>query len=139
MLHEVTNIHFAVLYEQCYRYQCVKQCPGYIKDALKAANLYDRLVGPGAWELYLSQRSQHSIRKDIALLRKVGFEEIPGLLEELLSGMEEAAFQTKEKKCTFVKRMLCKNRKRMEESMQAESRTVDTFLQGNISILNEGR
>lgn len=132
LLHEVTNKPFAVLYEKCYRYKNVKQCPVYIKDALKAANLYDHLVGPLAWDLYLSKRSTQSIYKDISLLRKVGFDRIPCLLEELVSSVEEATFQTKEKKCSFVKRMLRKNQKRIEGSMQAESGTVDTFLRSKI-------
>lgn len=126
-LDEVTDVAIACLYEDCARYKLADKCPAYIK----AAFLYDHLVGPNAWELFLSRRSPEQARRDGSALRAVGFERIPDLLDELSAVIESRERSPKERNqiCTHLQN---KYRKQIEEAISVEADTVDRFLHDRI-------
>ena len=133
-LPEIINVHFASLYEACSRYKYVRKCPNYIRSALNAAFIYDRLTGPIAWETYLSNRSVKSIHRDISILRSVGFLLVPNLIETLLSDIEQKAFQPKEKRMRFCQQTANKTQEAIKNCMETERDIINRFLCSKVAL-----
>ena len=133
-LSEVKDISSALLYDLCARLGYVSSNLKYIKQALKAAALYDNLVSVEGWQLYFYKQSPTKIQNDILVLKEVGYEEIPRLMNEIVTILEFHEFNSKKEKMHFYNRAINKFSNQIETCLVNENlKIVDRFLCNHIA------
>lgn len=126
LLEDVTNIQMANIYNTLYNAKLVSQYPLYIKQTRSVAYIYDiHLVSSSAWQEYIFRCSPEKIRKDIIVLRTVGFERIAMLLEDIVNRLGQMTIASKDKRKNICAHIIAKYAKRIEQTKKLETpRTV---------------
>ena len=138
-LAEVTDISSALLYDLCARLGYVSSNPKYIKQALKAAALYDNLVSVDGWQLYFCKRSLTKIQKDIISLEEVGYEKIPLLMKEVVTILKSKEFNSKKEKIRFYNMTINKFSNQIKNCLIKENvEIINHFLYKHVEKENRG-
>lgn len=136
-LAEVKDISSALLYDLCARLGYVSSSPKYIKQAIKAATLYENLVSVDGWQLYFCKRPLTKLQKDILFLKEVGYEKIPLLMKEIVTILEFNEFKSKKEKMRFYNMMINKFSNQIEICVVNENlKIIDRFLCNHIAKKN---
>ena len=137
-LAEVKDIYSALLYDLCACLGYVSSSPKYIKQAIKAATLYENLVSVDGWQLYFCRRSLTKLQKDILFLKEVGYERIPLLMKEIVTILEFNEFNSKKEKMRFYNMTIKKFSNQIEICLVNENlKIIDRFLCNYIAKENK--
>jgi hypothetical protein len=131
--YEVNDVYSAGIYDSCYRYGYVKEYPICIKKALLASNIYDKLVTVEGWKIYFSRYSAKHIHNDIDILKLVGFEKIPDLINVIIDDIEFKVFSSKKEKSSYSNKIIERFKHQIETYVHNEDiYVIDEFLCKNI-------
>jgi len=127
-LYEVADLQTAGLYDLCAELRLVEPTPRYIKDAMRASGIIDGLYGTVPWQYYLEHTSLAKIERDIAAMKKVGFEKIPSLLGDILAKIKEAGGDSRKQKARFCEKICLKNKSYIEKIMAEEENIIEKYI-----------
>ena len=125
---EVRDIRSAGLYYMCAEFCFVPPCPKFIKNALRASIVVDRLYGTVPWKYYLCYTSAKQIAKDIAALETVGFVKIPQMLAEFLEKFTSEGISSRNDKIKFFEKLCTRNKAETSKIMKEEENIIDEYI-----------
>ncbi len=135
-LEEVTTLEIASVYQTLYEAGVVCKYPAYLKQAFDAMYMYDlHLVSYSAWVEYIYKYSLKKIGKDIALLKMVGFEKTPVLLEAIVEDVKAKLLADSQNKRAYCAKLVAKHQKSILQVIKNEDagKVISQFLRSSCS------
>jgi hypothetical protein len=118
----------AYLYAVCAEMHLVPPTPSFIKNAVRASVVIDRLYGTVPWRHYLCYTSAKQIAKDIAAFERVGFIEIPKMLSAFLEEFIKSRISSRNEKIKFFEKLCIRNKDEIEKVMAEEKNIIDEYI-----------